>query len=89
MVQWLRLCTLNEGGIGLIPDLGTKISHATQSHLDEKKKTLRQEIYFYLLVYVERPPEDTQESNNGCLFGGSEMTGEKGERETFIIFSLI
>ena len=28
MVQWLRLCTSNEGNAGLIPDRGTKIPHA-------------------------------------------------------------
>ena len=26
-VQWLRLCTSNAGGIGLIPGQGTEISH--------------------------------------------------------------
>ena len=29
-VQWLRLCTPNAGGMGLIPGWGTKIPHATQ-----------------------------------------------------------
>lgn len=76
MVQWLRLCTLNDAGS--IPELGTKIPH-TQNSLD-KTKTLRQKIYFYLLVYVERSPEDTQEPNNGFLFGGSKTIGDKGER---------
>ena len=28
MVQWLRLCTSNTGGMGSIPVWGTKISHA-------------------------------------------------------------
>ena len=86
MIQWLILCTLNDAVS--IPELGTKIPRVTQNSLD-KQKTLRQKIYFYLLVYVERSPEDTQEPNNGCLFGGSETTGDKGERETFIIFSLV
>ena len=27
MVQWLKLCAPNEGGMGLIPGWGTKISH--------------------------------------------------------------
>ena len=32
MVQWLRLCTPNAGGPGLIPSQGTKIPQAeTQS----------------------------------------------------------
>ena len=29
VVQWLRVCTCNAWGIGLIPGQGTKISHAT------------------------------------------------------------
>lgn len=28
-VQWLRLCSLNAGGMGLIPGRGTKNPHAT------------------------------------------------------------
>ena len=28
-VQWLRLCTSIAGGVGLTPDQGTKILHAT------------------------------------------------------------
>ena len=29
-VQWLRLCLAMWGGVGLIPDQGTKILHALQ-----------------------------------------------------------
>ena len=29
MVPWLRCCTSNAGGMGLIPSWGTKIPHAT------------------------------------------------------------
>ena len=39
-VQWLRLCTRNAGGTGLIPDWGTKILHAAW-HGQEKKKKCR------------------------------------------------
>ena len=28
VVQWLRVCTANAGGVGSIPGLGTKIPHA-------------------------------------------------------------
>ena len=37
-VQWLRLCTPNAGGAGLIPGRGTRILHATWSRLKKKKK---------------------------------------------------
>ena len=30
VVQWLRLCAPNAGGVGSIPGKGTKIPHATQ-----------------------------------------------------------
>ena len=36
VVQWLRLCAPNAGGMGLVPGWGTKILHATQ--LGQKKK---------------------------------------------------
>ena len=36
-VQWLRLCTSNAGGMGLIPGWGTKIPHAAQ-HSQKKKR---------------------------------------------------
>ena len=29
VVQWLRLCTSNAGGMGLIPGQGTKVPHAS------------------------------------------------------------
>ena len=30
MVQWLRICASTAGGLGSVPDWGTKILHATQ-----------------------------------------------------------
>ena len=36
-IQWLRLCPSNAGGMGSIPDQGTKIPHAMQ-HGQKKKK---------------------------------------------------
>ena len=38
VVQWLRLCASNAGGMGLIPGQGTKILHASRSGKEEKKK---------------------------------------------------
>ena len=38
MVQWLRLCISNAGGLGLTPDQGTKSPHATRHGQDEKEK---------------------------------------------------
>ena len=35
-VHWLRLCTSNAGGTGLIPGWGTKIPHAHRPHGAEK-----------------------------------------------------
>ena len=37
MVQWLRLCTSNAGGMGLIPGQGTEIPHATRCGLKINK----------------------------------------------------
>ena len=37
MVQWLRLCASNAGGVGSIPDQGIKIL-AGQKNLKKKKK---------------------------------------------------
>lgn len=39
VVQWLRLCASNAGGLGSIPGGETKTSHATQC--DQKKKKLK------------------------------------------------
>ena len=36
-VQWLRLCALNAGGMGLIPGQGTKIPHAAWCGLINKQ----------------------------------------------------
>ena len=38
MVQWLRLCASNAGGVGSIPDQGIKI-RAGQKNLKKKKKS--------------------------------------------------
>ena len=35
LIQWLRLCVSNAGGVGSIPGWGTKILHAMQG--DQKK----------------------------------------------------
>ena len=41
MVQWLRLCASNAGGVGLIPGQGTMIPHAGRhKNLKKKKKSL-------------------------------------------------
>ena len=41
VVQWLRLCVLNAGGVGLIPDQGTRILHAvSQNKIKKKKKNM-------------------------------------------------
>ena len=37
-IQWLRLCALRVGGMGLIPGQGTKIPHAAQ--IGEKKNSV-------------------------------------------------
>ena len=54
VVQWLRLCTPNAGGLGLIPGQGTNVPHATgllspcetmkiqRSQRKKKKKNERQ-----------------------------------------------
>ena len=39
VVQWLRLCTSNAGGMGLTPGRGTRILHA-MLHGQKKKKKL-------------------------------------------------
>ena len=40
-VQWLRLCTPNAGGMGLIPSWGTKILHV--AHWGQKINKIRYE----------------------------------------------
>ena len=40
MLQWLRLCTSNAGGMGSIPGQGTKIAHASQPKKKKKKMTI-------------------------------------------------
>ena len=37
VVQWLRICASTAGGMGLIPDLGSKIPHALQCSQKKKK----------------------------------------------------
>ena len=41
-VQWLRLCTSTAGGVGSIPDQGTKILHVVRQK--KKKKTFTMKI---------------------------------------------
>ena len=36
-VQWLRLCTSNAGGVGLIPGQETKLSHASRVGWQKKE----------------------------------------------------
>ena len=38
VVQWLRLCTVTEGGVGSIPGWETKIPYATEFGKKKKKK---------------------------------------------------
>ena len=38
VVQWLRLCAPNAGGMGSIPGLGTKIPHAVWCSQKKEKK---------------------------------------------------
>ena len=40
VIQWLRLHTSTAGGMGLIPDWGTKILHARVSKQKKKKDTI-------------------------------------------------
>ena len=40
MVRWLKVCTANAEGMGLIPGWGTKILYATQCGQKIKKNTL-------------------------------------------------
>ena len=42
VVQWLRLCAPYAGGMGLIPDQGTKIPHGTAK---KKKKQCQYILY--------------------------------------------
>ena len=37
VVQWLRVHASEAGGLGVLPDRGTKISHATQCGQKEKE----------------------------------------------------
>ena len=38
MVQWLRLCTSNEGSTGSIPGQGTKIPHVDRAKRKKERK---------------------------------------------------
>ena len=58
MVQWLRLCASNVGGVGLIPDQGTKISDAVghgQKKKGKKKKIhgVNEEVSREIKKYIE------------------------------------
>ena len=57
MVQWLRLCVSNAGGVGLIPGQGTKIPHIClavgqkkNKRLHSKKKRGGEEVYLSSLL---------------------------------------
>ena len=62
MVHWLRFCTFNVGGAGLIPGQGTKIPHAVQHGRGEKKRKKKKKnlrflkgILSLLLRYLKAP----------------------------------
>lgn len=44
-VQWLRVCVLNGRGMGLIPDLGTKIPCLQRGPKREKKNCFKSKGY--------------------------------------------
>ena len=48
-VQWLRLQASTAGGVGSIPDWGTKIPRAPQ-HGKKKKKNLLYQKYFHIII---------------------------------------
>ena len=47
MVQWLRLCISNAGGVGFIPGQGTEIPDAkcSKKKKKERKKERKKRIY--------------------------------------------
>ena len=54
-VQWLRLQASTAGGVGSIPDWGTKIPHAPQHGKKKKKKTFTiSEIFphYYIISII-------------------------------------
>ena len=57
VVQWLRLCTSNAGGAGLIPGQGTKIPHAVVCSKKKKKKTKLTSQIMPLLTEVHCLPQ--------------------------------
>jgi len=52
VLQWLRLCTANAGGVGSIPGLGTKIPHAMWNgqKIKLKKKSIYEQEFAYLFL---------------------------------------
>ena len=46
VVQWLRLHTSAAGGMDLIPDLETKISHAMLCSQKEERERKERKLYF-------------------------------------------
>ena len=44
LVQWLRLCTPNSGGTGLIPGRGTKIPHSMWFSQKKKKRNTKPQL---------------------------------------------
>ena len=52
VVQWLRLHASTEGGIGLIPSQGNKISYAAQPKKKKKYGVLEPiRVLLYLFIY--------------------------------------
>ena len=49
VVQWLRLCASNAGGMGLIPGQGTKILHASRCGKEKKKKKKKKDTELNLV----------------------------------------
>ena len=85
VVQWLRLCTPNAGGLGSIPGQRTKIPHAATktwcSQINWGKKNLYIDTWMFvaaLLIVARRwkPPkyssmdERTDERNAVYLYNG-------------------
>ena len=45
LVQWVRLCTPNAGGLGLIPGQGTR------SHMPQLRNLLQSNMCVYIYIY--------------------------------------
>ena len=64
MVQWLRLCASNAGGVGSIPDQGIKILAGQKNLKKKKKKVTLFEFCFtwalYFSQFVNHPYDSFQ-----------------------------